>query len=97
MRDAMRCLYESTREYPATQTYATGLISGNDTVPMDVSAVLYGKGKGKKGKDKDGDKGGRGKATDKFDGDCGYCGKWGHKRADCRRKTYAEEGMGQGC
>ena len=56
---------------------------------MDVSAVLYGKGKkggpkgkqkGKvKGKTKDEQKGGKGKPAEKFDGECGYCGKWGHK------------------
>ena len=44
MRDAMRCLYESTREYPTTQTYGAAQ-HGNDVVPMDVSAVQYGKGK----------------------------------------------------
>mgnify|MGYP002811089245 CR=1 FL=1 len=45
MRDAMRCLYESTREYSSTQTYTASLINGNETTPMDVSAVFYGKGK----------------------------------------------------
>ena len=30
------------------------------------------------------------------DGECGYCGKWGHKRADCRRKTFDEKGRGRG-
>ena len=55
MRDAMRCLYESTREYSSAQTYAASLINGNEATPMDVSAAFYGKGKkgkGKKGKDK---------------------------------------------
>ena len=54
MRDAMRCLYESTREYSSTQTYAASLINGSDATPMDVSGVFYGtgkKGKGKTGKD----------------------------------------------
>jgi hypothetical protein len=72
---------------------------------MDVSAVPYGKGKkgkGKKGKEKKGttkdDKNGKGKpTTEKFDGECGYCGKRSHKRADCRKKTYDEKGEGQGC
>ena len=71
---------------------------------MDVVAVLYGKGKkgkGNKGKDKKGktkeDKNGKGKpTTEKFDGECGYCGKWGHKRQDCRKKTYDEKGKGKG-
>ena len=62
MRDDMRCLYESTREYSPTQTYTASLINGNDSTPMDVSAVFYGKGKkgkGKKGKDKEGHDQGR--------------------------------------
>ncbi len=79
MRDAMRCLYESTREYSSTQTYTAGLMNGNDSTPMDVPAVFYGKGKkgkGKKGNDKKGttkdDKNGKGKpTTEKFDGECG--------------------------
>ena len=27
-------------------------------------------------------------STEKFDGECGYCGKWGDRRADCRKKAY---------
>ena len=73
--------------------------NGNGTKPMDVSAVFYGKGKN--GKDKKGktkkDKNGKGKpTTEKFDGECGYCGKRAHKRADYRKKTYDEKGMGKG-
>ena len=99
----MRYLYESTREYPATQSYTAGLMANNDVVPVDVPAVLHGKGKkvspkGKqkwkvKGKAKDEQKGGKGKPTEKFDGECSYCGKWGHKRADCRKKSYDEKGI----
>ncbi len=103
MRDAMRCLYESTREYPTSQTYAADL-NGNGSAPMDVSAVLYGRGKkgrGKNGREKEGntkdDKSGKGRlATEKFDGECGYCGKWGHRRADGRKKTYDEKDNGKG-
>ena len=63
--------------------------------PMDVGAVSHAE-KGKKGKSSKGDKGvnkggkydkqGKGKApiTKKFNGECSYCGKWGHKKADCR-------------
>ncbi len=79
MRDAMRCLYESTREYSSTQTYTAGVINGNDSTPMDVSAVFYGtgkknkgrKGKDKKGKTKDGGDKSKPTATERFDGDCG--------------------------
>ncbi|CAK0835553.1 unnamed protein product [Prorocentrum cordatum] len=49
-------------------------------------------GKLQKGKDpktnskaRNGGKHGKGQ-TEYFDGECGYCGKWGHKRADCRKK-----------
>ncbi len=49
MRDAMRCLYESTRECPTTQTNGQ-----SDIVPMDVSGAQYGKGKFGKGKDNKG-------------------------------------------
>ena len=63
-------------------------------IPMDVSAVLYGKGKFGKGKDGNGrfgkgreyegkhgktkDKDGKNKpTTERFEGECGYCGKLG--------------------
>eukprot|EP00971_Amphidinium_carterae_P328914 6461044-Amphidinium_carterae.1 len=67
---------------------------------MEVDAVI-GKGKGeekgktKKGKDKGKSKGkdkGKGKAdssggsTTPFQGECSYCGRWGRKRAECRKR-----------
>eukprot|EP00971_Amphidinium_carterae_P281929 5596588-Amphidinium_carterae.2 len=27
-----------------------------------------------------------GSSSTYFEGECGYCGKWGHKRADCRKR-----------
>ena len=58
-----------------------------------------GKGKSKgKGKTKDGKGTGKGKKgekskdqkpqakTEQFQGYCGYCERWGHKRADCRKR-----------
>ena len=58
-----------------------------------------GKGKSKgKGKTKDGKDTGKGKKGEKskdqkpqaktkqFQGYCGYCERWGHKRADCRKR-----------
>ncbi|CAK0870594.1 unnamed protein product [Prorocentrum cordatum] len=43
-----------------------------------------------KSKNRDGKQGhGKGQ-SDYFDGECGYCGKWGHKRADCRKKKADE-------
>jgi hypothetical protein len=103
MRDAMRCLSESTREYPTTHTSVAGT-NGNDSVPMDVSAVLYGtwnKGNGKKGKAKTWQRrqGRQERQWQAFPwrGECGNCGKWGHMRTDCRAKTYDEKGNGQGC
>ncbi len=104
MRDGMRNLYESTCEWPTNQTY--GQI-GSDVIPMAVSAVLYGKGKfgkgnekGTKGKDKKGitkdSKNAKSKVpTEYFDGECGYCGKWGHRKQDCWNKSYGEQGKGK--
>ncbi|CAK0808372.1 unnamed protein product [Prorocentrum cordatum] len=50
-------------------------------------------GRSQKGKDsktqsngRDGGKHGNNQ-PEVFDGECGYCGKWGHKRADCRKKA----------
>ena len=79
--------------------------SEDDVVPMDVS-VLKGKGgKGKDGKGKEG-KGKEGKRKtkakddrDKFDPKsssnkfkkCFYCDKFGHVRADCRKKKRDDE------
>ena len=79
---------------------------GQGPSPMDVGAVDYVKGKnGKDGKGKKGgkkgDKGGKttapGKgATAAFQGECGFCGKWGHKRKDCWAKLAKEKGGGKG-
>ena len=67
---------------------ASGFSSGTD-----------GKGKPKgRGKSKDGKDNGKGKKGNKskdqkpiskpeqFQGYCGYCDKWGHKRVDCRKR-----------
>merc|ERR1712194_744707 len=62
-----------------------------------------GKGKGKgKGKEKKGGKREDGKgdkqgedASKKFDGYCGYCGAWGHRQRDCRKKQRAEGSISQ--
>ena len=74
--------------------------------PMDVGAVeSKGKKGGKQGKDKGVNKGGKhdkskGKAqTKKFNGECSYCYKWGHKKADCRllaKDKARREGGGKG-
>ena len=80
--------------------------------PMDVGQVKgkgkkgkgdkdKGKGKGDKGKTKKG--GGKHDATKPaadqyFAGECGYCGRWGHKRADCKKRardTAGKPGGGQ--
>ena len=72
---------------------------------MDVGAIGKGKGgDGKKGDGKKGDhkkvdgKGGKnngagkgkGQATQKFDGNCNYCKKYGHMARDCRKKKTDE-------
>ena len=69
------------------------------STPMDVGAIdQKGKGKGKKGKGKTKDKGKKGKGktghysssgivNTNFQGHCNYCGKWGHKKSECRNRT----------
>ena len=60
-------------------------------------------GKDKKGKDKKGKKGKKGdksygggdKSSGKFQGNCGYRGKYGHKRADCRKRIADKAASGQ--
>ena len=70
LRDALRHLYEATCEYSAQPDFSQTV--GDDL--MDVSAATKGKGKEK----------GKGK-TPRFEGECGNCGKYGHKRADSAR------------
>merc|ERR1712194_232365 len=80
--------------YNQGRSYNVGGFDDNGVAPMNVDAVSFHKGNGKDGKDgKKGKDKGKGKLKskgEKFDGECGYCGKWGHKRADCRKKAAAE-------
>ncbi len=49
--------------------------------------------KGKAGKDTKQSKGGEGKQQgSQFQGECGFCGWWGNKRADCRTRLAAQGG-----
>ena len=64
---------------------------GEEGIPID--AIMKGKGKGKgkggkggKGKGKAGGKGGAPANNAQFQGYCGYCWNWGHKRIDCRSR-----------
>ena len=70
----------------------TRVVSGFSS-GKDGKGKSKGKGKGKDGKGRDkGKKGDKGKdqkpisKPEQFQGYCGYCDKWGHKRADCRRR-----------
>eukprot|EP00439_Symbiodinium_sp_Y106_P052723 s3817_g7.t1 len=75
-------------------------------IPMDVGAIdkgkgVKGKGKGKDGKGKGKAKEGKGKASsgkNTFQGECGYCWQWGHKRSECwlRQKHQKSEKGGGG-
>jgi hypothetical protein len=70
-----------------------------EDIPIDYFAMGEGEGEAK-GKGKGG-KGAKGKGEGdvvqgeaaQFDGDCGYCWKYGHKRADCRQRI---PDMGEG-
>ena len=66
--------------------------------PMEIDAGCGDRGKkGKHDKDKKGkDKGkvkhkGKHESSPKFEGYCGHCGKWGHKKKDCRYKNTVAE------
>ena len=63
-----------------------------------TDSKVKGKGdvKGAKGnwKGKSGGKQPSGKGSGHFDGECSYCHKWGHKRADCRKRIADEKGYG---
>ncbi|CAE7029215.1 GIP [Symbiodinium sp. CCMP2592] len=72
-------------------------------MPMDVGAIDYkgkGKGKGKEGKGKGGRaKEGKGKPSDSkgtFQGECGFCWKWGHKRSECWLRQQKGKKAGKG-
>ena len=72
-----------------------GQLKGKGKHKGDKGKQGKGKSKDKSSKGSDGKKGKKdGKApwkeTTHFQGDCGYCGKWGHKRADCRKRIAAE-------
>ena len=81
----------------AWQTWKGGKSKGKEKGKWNEKG---GKAKGKKGKY--GDKGGKGKgkegpagkgkggASEPFQGYCGYCEAWGHKRADCRKRLAVE-------
>ena len=55
---------------------------------MHIGQVEGTKGKCKKGKkDSSEPKGNTWTDDSYFAGECGYCGKWRHKKAQCRRKV----------
>ena len=60
-----------------------------------AKAKMAEKGKGKDGKTGGGRGTGKGNAQEHFNGECSYCGIWGHKRAQCR-KLQAAKAKGDG-
>ena len=66
----------------------SGFFSGRG---FDGKGMAKGKGKSRSGKDKcKSKKGENGKEqpdrNDQFQGNCGHCEKWRHKRVDCRKR-----------
>ena len=68
---------------------------------MDVGQVKGAKGTGRKGKGKEKGKGEKDNGDAKenpwtddsyFVGECGYCGKWRHKKAQCRNRKKDQGG-----
>ena len=94
--------YDGTSGSSGVQPQSTGLVPMEVDQTRAVSGFSSrtdgrGKSKGKckskdgkgKGKGKKGDKGKDQKPqakTEQFQGYCGYCEKWGHKRAECRKR-----------
>ena len=74
----------------------SGFSSGKDgkckSIGKGKSKDGKGKGKGKKG-EKSKDQKPHAK-TEQFQGYCGYCEKWGHKRADCRKRITDGKSLG---
>ena len=86
------------RSYDHEGGRAVSNTASTATAGMDIGQVKgkgkekgkkgKGKYKGKKGKHDKGGKGGKGhEQTEYFAGECGYCGKWGHKRAQCKKRA----------
>ena len=93
----------------ATRPYDDRGVAQDQATPMEVDQVKgkykgKGKEKGKKGQWGKGKfKNGKGKEKGKeknnpdsyFNGECGHCGKRGHKRADCRKRQHEEKAAQQ--
>ena len=99
---------QSGVSYSSTGEVANPSAAHQGAAPMDVGAIGYdkkgagkdkgkkgGKDYGKKGAGKDQDKKG-GAATARFEGECGFCHKWGHKRRDCWARQQKGKGAGKG-
>lgn len=69
-----------------------------DVTMSDVHAVGYGDAENEEAcaHDEDGDLNAVGKGGSRFEGYCNYCGKYGHKLADCFTKTADLKGKGKG-
>ena len=95
LRDALQHLYDAQRPYtpPHNFTGPSYVSHQGGPQPMEVGAALVaGAFNGKGGKGSGAAVGGQ----QQFQGDCGYCGKWGHKRIDCRQRQFDEAGKGKG-
>ena len=82
----------------ARRSWQPGHLPPMGEAPMEIDTVHGDKGKkgkhakGKKGKDKGkGKHQGKHEGSPKFEGYCGHCGKWRHKRKDCRYKNTVAE------
>ena len=86
----------STRSVHKNSSSATREVETPDTsAPMDIGQVKGTKGKGKKERERQGErqeqdngetKGNAWTDDSYLAGKCGYCGKWRHKKAQCRKQ-----------
>lgn len=66
---------------------------GNGT--QDTENAFYSNSRGH-GRGRGGNRGNRGGMTNKFEGNCRYCGINGHKEFECRKKQFNEQGNNRG-
>ena len=83
MRGWLREYAETLRRYDGLVRYQWRSTKGKSK-GKGKSKDGKGKGKGKKGENSKDQK--PVTKTEQFQGYCGYCEKWGHKRADCRKR-----------
>ena len=104
--DAKRYIQQQLHQHQHAQLSKSAVSSATKPTPKnsedvkmsEVHAMSYGDAEDEETceHDEDGDLNTVGKGTSRFEGYCNYCGKYGHKLADCFTKTADLKGKGKG-